>query len=75
MNKTATQVIDALGGTAAVARIFGVRQPSVSFWKRDGIPEARVMFLHAVYRDALQGIDLATATAVRKNRTPRPLEA
>jgi hypothetical protein len=68
MNKPATQVIDALGGTAAVARIFDVKQPSVSDWKKDGIPASRVMFLKLAYRKALAGIDLTAATAPRRAR-------
>lgn len=66
MNKHAVQVIDALGGTAEVARICNVRMPSVSDWKRDGIPSARMMFLRAVHSDALKGIDLDAATAGRR---------
>ena len=68
MNQHAVQVIDALGGTAEVARICKVRMPSVSDWKRDGIPPARMMFLRAVHSVALSGIDLEAATAAR--RTP-----
>lgn len=70
MNTSATQVIDALGGTAAVARIFNVKPPSVSDWKKDGIPAARVMFLKVAHRKALSGIDLAAATAPRRARVP-----
>lgn len=66
MNQHAVQVIDALGGTAEVARICKVRMPSVSDWKRDGIPAARMMFLSAVHSIALNGIDLEAATAVRR---------
>ncbi|AOV02777.1 YdaS family helix-turn-helix protein [Delftia tsuruhatensis] len=68
MNKPATQVIEALGGTAAVARIFDVKQPSVSDWKKDGIPASRVMFLKVAHRKALAGIDLSAATAQRRVR-------
>lgn len=66
MNESATKVIDALGGTAAVARIFGVRPPSVSDWKREGIPSARVMFLRVAHRKTLAGLDLTAATAPRR---------
>jgi len=66
MNQHAVQVIDALGGTAEVARICKVRMPSVSDWKRDGIPSARMMFLSAVHLKALSGIDLEAATAARR---------
>lgn len=68
MNTPATQVIDALGGTTAVARIFSLSKPSVSAWKVDGIPESRVMYLRAAHRKALAGIDLAAATAPRRAR-------
>ncbi len=66
MNSHATQLIDALGGTAAVARIFDARMPSISNWKRDGIPPARMMFLQVAYKNALAGIDLKAATAPRR---------
>ena len=80
MNISATKVIDALGGTFAVARIFDIRPPSVSDWKRDGIPRARVMYLKAAYRKALVGIDLAEATAPLRSRADvhvqgRPLDS
>ena len=68
MNLHATQVIDALGGTAEVARLFDVRMPSVSDWKRDGIPHARMMLLRETRKEQLAGIDLAAATAPRRNR-------
>lgn len=63
MNAAATQIIDRLGGTAKVSRMFSVSMPSVSDWKRDGIPQARVMFLKAAHRKAIAGIDLEAATA------------
>lgn len=68
MNLHATQVIDVLGGTAEVARLFDVRMPSVSHWKRDGIPRARMMLLRETRKEQLAGIDLAAATAPRRNR-------
>jgi hypothetical protein len=42
---TDTEIIDALGGTAEVARICNVRPPSVSEWRKNGIPPARRQFL------------------------------
>lgn len=41
----ASEIIDRLGGTAEVARLCEVEQPSVSEWKKRGIPRARLMFL------------------------------
>ncbi|PUA95489.1 hypothetical protein C8C99_0289 [Acidovorax sp. 107] len=66
MNVAATEIIDRLGGTAKVSRMFGISMPSVSDWKHDGIPHARVMFLRAAHRKTLAGCDLDAATAPRK---------
>lgn len=63
MNTQATKIIDALGGTAEVSRLFDVRMASVSVWKQKGIPKARMMFLKAAHNKKLRGIDLAAATA------------
>lgn len=49
--KTASQIIDELGGTAAVAKLCEVSAPSVSEWRRNGIPRARVQFLRVVRPD------------------------
>lgn len=35
------ELIDALGGTTAVARLLGLRSPSVADWRKTGIPVAR----------------------------------
>lgn len=48
----ANQIIDALGGTFAVARLCRVRPPSVSEWRRTGIPDARLQFLKLARPDA-----------------------
>lgn len=45
----ASKIIDDLGGTFAVARLCNVRPPSVSEWKRTGIPEARLQFLRLLH--------------------------
>lgn len=69
MNLHATQVIDALSGTAAVARIFKLSMPSVSDWKKEGIPEARMMYLRVAKRKELAGLDLDAATAPKRKAT------
>jgi hypothetical protein len=38
-------VIDRLGGTSETARICEVAPASVSEWRKNGIPQARLMFL------------------------------
>ena len=44
-------IIDQLGGTSAVAAICKVKPPSVSEWRRNGIPEARRQFLELLRPD------------------------
>lgn len=63
MNAPAVAIIDALGGTAEVARMFEIRMPSVSAWRHDGIPRARMLYLKAVRPDVLTGVDIDAATA------------
>lgn len=45
MNPDPNLLIDALGGTRAVAALCQVNDSAVSQWRRDGIPQARLMFL------------------------------
>lgn len=47
----ASEIIDELGGTAAVAKLCDVRQPSVSEWRRFGIPKAREQYLRLLRPD------------------------
>jgi len=49
-----SQKIDLLGGTAAVARMFGIAQPSVTKWRKEGIPAARLMYLRLVRPDIFE---------------------
>lgn len=44
-NLSPSKIIDALGGTAAVAALCVVSDPAVSQWRQGGIPKARLMFL------------------------------
>ena len=46
-----SNLIDAAGGTAEVARLCEITQPSVSDWRKTGIPKARLMFLRLVRPD------------------------
>ena len=47
-------VIEALGGTTKLAREFGICHPSVSGWKREGIPEDRLQYIQLKYRRVQQ---------------------
>jgi hypothetical protein len=46
-----SKIIDALGGTTAVANLCKVKQPSVSQWRTNGIPRARRQFLELLRPD------------------------
>ncbi|MBN8803126.1 MAG: hypothetical protein J0H05_15890 [Stenotrophomonas acidaminiphila] len=52
--KTPSQIIDALGGTATVARLCRVKAPSVSDWRKNGIPDARRQYLELLRPDVFQ---------------------
>ena len=53
----ANQIIDALGGTSAVAKLCEVASPSVSQWREKGIPKARLMFLRLAKPDVFAAMD------------------
>ena len=44
-------IIDRLGGTTAAARFFEVKAPSVSEWRKTGLPRARLMYVRAMHPD------------------------
>lgn len=51
---TASEIIDRLGGTFAVAKLFNLTPPSVSEWKaKEKIPDARMMFLRVARPEVL----------------------
>lgn len=55
-------IIDALGGTKAVATLFRIKPPSVSGWRKKGIPEARMDYLRLAYPALFCGQDGAVPT-------------
>jgi hypothetical protein len=56
MQRTDSEIIDALGGTFATASLCEVSPPSVSEWRKEGIPKARRMFLRAVRPDLFTAV-------------------
>lgn len=47
--KTPSELIDSLGGTTAVAKLCGLKNPqAVSNWRRNGIPAGWLRFLESV---------------------------
>ena len=51
MQRTDSDIIDALGGTVTVATLCEVTPPSVSEWRKNGIPRARRLFLRTIRPD------------------------
>lgn len=54
---TPSEIIDALGGTFRVAELCEVKPPSVSDWRKHGIPRARMMFLRVARPDVFKELD------------------
>jgi DNA-binding transcriptional regulator YdaS (Cro superfamily) len=46
-----SEIIDALGGTGRVAALLGIEPPSVSEWRKRGIPTARRQTLALMFPD------------------------
>ena len=59
------QIIDRLGGTTKVAQLCEVTKASVSQWRNDGIPKARLMFLRLARPDVFG--EHATAAVDHEN--------
>lgn len=47
-------IIDRLGGTSETARICEVKPPSVSEWRKAGIPKAQLKFLKLARPDVFE---------------------
>jgi hypothetical protein len=45
MTPTASELIDKLDGPAAVAKLLGIKPPSVVGWRTNGIPDDKLMRL------------------------------
>lgn len=63
--QTTDTIIDALGGTAEVARLCDISSQAVSQWRTNGIPRAQMKYLRAVRPEvfATIGSQLPTRSA------------
>lgn len=52
------QMIDALGGTAALARQCDITMQAVSYWRRVGMPMIWAMYLRLKYKRELKAAGL-----------------
>lgn len=58
--QTANDIIDRLGGTSETARLCEVKPPSVSEWRKNGIPRAQLKFLRLKRPDVFEPAPPAT---------------
>ncbi len=56
-------LIDAIGGTVAAARLFDVTPQAVSRWRTHGIPKARRMYLELARPDIFEPFAQAEAVS------------
>ena len=49
-----SHLIDLLGGTAALAKVFNISLPAVSKWRTEGIPDGRMMYLEIKYKNIIK---------------------
>jgi hypothetical protein len=47
----ANRIIDAMGGTSAVAEIFSITTGAVSQWREEGIPDSRLFSIKLLRKD------------------------
>lgn len=68
MNREITpdEIIDALGGTSEVARLCEIQPPSVSEWRRLGIPKAQLKFLRLARPAVFVALGIADAPPRRR---------
>ncbi len=60
----AGEVIDVLGGTCFVAKMFDIKPPSVSEWRKaNKIPKARLQYLKLARPDLFPSHGIAQASA------------
>jgi hypothetical protein len=77
MNESAIAnvVIDRLNGTHAVAAMCDVRPPTISCWRKRGIPDGWLAFLRVVRPDVFKGLEdflpKRKYTAAARPRGPR----
>lgn len=70
--KTPDEIIDALGGTSEVARLCEVQPPSVSGWRKLGIPKAQLKFLRLARPAVFAQLGLCEAPPSRRATDPEP---
>jgi len=69
---TPNEIIDALGGTSEVARLCEIQPPSVSEWRKLGIPKAQLKFLRLARPEVFVALGLSEPVPARRASDPKP---
>lgn len=69
---TPDEIIDALGGTSEVARLCEIQPPSVSGWRKLGIPKAQLNFLKLARPAVFAKLGLVEPVPGRRVTDPAP---
>jgi hypothetical protein len=70
----ASEIIDRLGGTGAVAILFEIDDAAVSQWRRNGIPKPRMQFISVARPDVLVGLGAGDSDGRAGVCRPRSLD-
>lgn len=54
MTHVPSELIDAFGGCSALAKLFDITPPSVSEWRKTGIPKARLFSMRLLRPDLFE---------------------
>lgn len=57
MDHSDSPIIDRLGGNSALAKMFSISSQAVSKWRKEGIPEARRMYLKLAHPSAFDELE------------------
>lgn len=63
MQTVANQIIDAIGGTTAVAKLTSIPLSTVHSWRKNGIPASRLAHLKLAARAAKIRVDVDSIIA------------
>jgi hypothetical protein len=69
---TPDEIIDALGGTSEVARLCEIQPPSVSEWRKLGIPKTQLKFLRLARPAVFVALGLAEPPPTRRASDEAP---
>jgi len=74
MNRQPTpdEIIDALGGTSAVAELSDVSDSAVSQWRKNGIPKLQLKLLMLARPSVFAALGMATPVPSRRSTDPAP---